>query len=98
MNFLFWDPALAKVAQDYSEKCSWGHNGNRKTDLVNSKGDATFKWADGSTPGVGENIYASTASETLEVLLKGIDLFYEEYEYYTFSDQSCKSGEQCGEF
>lgn len=44
-----WDPALAKIAQDYAQICKWGHNNHR---------------SDTYPEYVGENIYASYGMTT----------------------------------
>lgn len=55
---------------------------------------ATFKFDDNSLS-VGENLYAATYDETLEWLLYGITLWYEEYVDYDFDSQSCAENEVC---
>jgi len=85
MNYLFWDDALASVAQAYSEKCIWAHNANRASDVWTYQDEATFKF-DNYSLSVGENIYATTASYTNDSLIAGITDWYNEYSLYTYSD------------
>jgi hypothetical protein len=99
MNQLVWDAGLAQVAQDYSAKCTWAHNSNRVKDLLNYLDITSFDYTNQE---VGENLFFSSGSESLDVLLKGIQYWYEEYTYYTYakisSAGSCASGQQCGHY
>lgn len=38
MPTMVWDSTLEEVAQTYSDKCAYGHNGARYTDYVNAGG------------------------------------------------------------
>eukprot|EP01084_Bolivina_argentea_P036280 67150_1 len=99
MNKLMWDPYLAKVAQDYSAKCEWQHNPNRQSELKQYDGQTEYVF-DPDKISVGENIYYSTAEESLDNILFGIQAYYNEYEYYTFNNDTdgCCSQAPCGHY
>ena len=66
MNQLFWDDALASVAQTYSDTCVWGHNGNRNTEFYDYADEARFDYPS-SNIYLGENIAAFyTTSSTIQ--------------------------------
>lgn len=99
MNQLVWDNGLAKVAQDYSAKCIWGHNPNRRYDLNKYLSYTSFDYVNQY---VGENLFISTGSESLDTIMRGIDFWYNENPYYTYGTVSgtatCQSGKQCGHY
>lgn len=66
MNELFWDDALAAVAQNYAEQCIWAHNTDPAGDFVDTTASisATFGF-DADEIAVGENLYAWSSSEPL---------------------------------
>ena len=38
MPALTWDPELETVAQEYADRCVYGHNGNRTNDYIANGG------------------------------------------------------------
>jgi len=96
MNELFWDPALAKVAENYTRSCVFAHNSDRLTQFKSRSNDSIFIL--GSAPTVGENLYLTTRLETLDTLLKGLEAFYAEYQYFTYDTLGCTTGQQCGHY
>ena len=106
INQLLWDPYLAKVAQDYSTKCQWLHNPYRKNNLKQYQDKTEYKF-DSFSLSVGENLYASTIAgdddndDIIANLLYGVKLYYDEYKYYTFNnntDGCCQKGKMCGHY
>jgi cell division septation protein DedD len=99
MNQLIWDDGLAQVAQQYSQQCIWAHNPNRASSLLNFLGSTSFQYTNQQ---VGENLFISTGAENIDVLLQGIQYWYEEYTYYTYGtvakSEVCESGQQCGHY
>jgi len=99
MNQLIWDDGLAQVAQDYSSKCIWAHNKERSRDLLDHLDETSFEYTNQQ---VGENLFITTGTESLSVLLKGVQYWYNEYMYYTYGttggSSSCQSGQQCGHY
>lgn len=59
MNFLFWDDALAAVAQAYADQCIWAHNEQNQDDLLDiaTSVPASFGY-DPDQLRLGENLYA----------------------------------------
>jgi hypothetical protein len=96
MNELFWDPALAAVAQAYADKCVWEHNPNRQDETMALADQATFAMSNNQQ--VGENLYLTSSKTTaLETVgLNALEAFYEEHEYYTFSTDDCT--DVCGHY
>lgn len=79
---LQWDAQLAAVAQQYADKCSWGHNRARKSE---------YQTAGGTLASVGENIayqaYSSTQNTAADVLPELFDLWAAEnikWHYQTY--------------
>lgn len=70
---LVWDAQLAAVAQQYADKCSWGHNSARKSQ---------YHAAGGTFSSVGENIaykaYSSTQKNSADVLPELFNLWANE--------------------
>jgi len=99
MNQLLWDEGLAKVAQNYSSKCIWGHNPNRASQLKGYLNSATFDYVNQY---LGENLFISTGPETIDTVLAGIAYWYNEHQYYTYGPVegagTCQSGQQCGHY
>jgi len=99
MNQMIWDAGLAKVAQNYSSQCIWAHNPNRSSQLKNYLNITSFDYVNQY---VGENLFISTGSETIDTILTGIEYWYNEYQYFTFGTISgtgtCQSGQQCGHY
>jgi hypothetical protein len=97
MNQLVWDSGLEKVAQNYTSACIWAHNPNRNSQLKNYA--TSFSYVNQY---VGENLFISTGSESMDTILSGIEYWYKEYEYYTYGpiggDGVCQSGQQCGHY
>ncbi|HIA04381.1 MAG TPA: hypothetical protein EYN66_21230 [Myxococcales bacterium] len=59
-------------------------------------GEASFVFDD-TTNNVGENLYASSSTFTIDSVLYGIQLWYEEYIGYNFDTGAC-SIELCGHY
>ena len=61
MPDLLWDDGLALLAQDYADKCSWGHESNdaREERFINLGGSSNF---DGHR--AGENLASGSCSLT----------------------------------
>ena len=101
INKLLWDPYLAKVAQDYSTNCQWLHNSNRNTDLQEYQNNTEYKF-DSYSLSVGENLFYTTSNDDiLTNLLYGIQSYYNEYEYFTFNnntDGCCQNDKMCGHY
>ena len=97
MNEMFWDPALAQVAQDYADKCNYGHNSDRVDEFVALEDNATFE-VTASRWTLGENIMASpdTSTSLISAALFGMGLFFVEHEDYTFSSNDCT--DTCGHY
>ena len=79
INYIYWqewNDELAKVAQDYADKCVWGENSER-----NSQQTAFAE--------VGENIGLRTGSSSDCVSL--VDGWDREKYYYTYATGKCSS-------
>ena len=93
MNKLFWDDALASVAQAYSDNCVWGHNGNRNSEFYDYADKARFDYPD-SNIYLGENIAISwTTSDAIQdsYLTDLVDAWWEEatlWHYQTYSSST----------
>lgn len=96
MNELFWDPALAAVAQNYSRSCLFAHNDQRLAQYLTRTNISIFEPTAMAT--VGENLYLTTRMESLDTLLTGLAAFYAEYQYFTYNSLGCVSGQQCGHY
>lgn len=97
---LLWDPYLAKVAQDYSTTCKWQHNSDPEGDLLPYLGQTEYIF-DEQSLGVGENLYYTTLNASTDNIVYGLQLYYEEYDFYTFNNDTsgcCQPGEQCGHY
>jgi len=91
MNEMFWDAGLAKVSEDYSRNCKFEHNANRLSSFKLLEDMSSFTF--GSSMSVGENLYLTTRAESLDTLLKGLEAFYAEYQYFTHSTIGCVTGQ-----
>jgi len=103
MEHLLWDDGLAAVATDYASMCIWAHNSNREADLLVNASRSRIDLSNWTYRDVGENIFATTvASPTIQTLLGGVDLWFDENGDYTFGTvqgtESCTPGEQCGHY
>jgi len=94
MNSVFWDEALAALAQNHSNTCVYGHNANRNTQFYNFEKYATYKYPNNIQ--IGENIAAAYTSETVSpqyALLiladawfnEHVDWHYQKYESATIN-------------
>ena len=85
MRKLVWSDQLAAVAQNYADTCTWAHNPNRN--------------AQAGYP-AGENLYASSVSQTTEVLVSGTQGWYDEILGYNFATGSCDTSvvPMCGHY
>jgi uncharacterized protein YkwD len=85
MQSFVWNDKLARLAQDWSDRCNWGH---RTHD--------TFQASDYGFKSVGENIWAfSDHSRTIPD--QPIEDWYNEKNYYNFDSMQC-SKEPCGHY
>lgn len=85
LNNLEWDPALAKIAEDYAAQCIWGHNANRS---------ATY-------PGqVGENLAVHSSGTPVSGVVESSLQSWVEQEMvdYDYATNSCTPGKQCGHY
>ncbi len=81
-----YDKDLARVAQAYADKCTWGHNGQRTAQV---KGKYTY---------VGENVYATTKSRDVFDVVQAVQSWYSEVNDYNFERNSCTAGKICGHY
>jgi uncharacterized protein YkwD len=96
MDIMRWDDALAKVAQDYSEQCVWGHNSARTSQFISYKSLASFE-VDSSTTYIGENLAMGTGGSISSDYAKYlIDLWFNEHTLYSYSSKSCRG--VCGHY
>jgi hypothetical protein len=83
---LVCDPIAAQVALNYANKCMFAHNMNRNSD---------YSALGGKGAGLGENIAAGAPTESIAAAVASWD---GEAMYYTYSSNSCASGQQCGHY
>jgi len=97
MNQVFWDPALAMVAQNYADECHYEHNPDRSDDFVALKEFASYEVTLASKS-VGENIFAHSSKTTSleELAAWGMTAFFDEYADYTYSSGDCSG--VCGHY
>eukprot|EP01084_Bolivina_argentea_P122608 217246_1 len=98
MNELFWDPALASVAQVYADQCYFIHNDQRSKEAYDKKSIAL--WAQTKEKYAGENLYISSISS------QDWNYFYGTKDYgveggmygwwYECIDYNLESGSSCG--
>eukprot|EP00117_Sycon_ciliatum_P016217 scpid52422/ scgid15743/ Peptidase inhibitor 16; Cysteine-rich protease inhibitor len=79
-----WDSTLARVAQDYADKCRWAHNPDPASD------------AGGEFSSVGENLFISTSIKPdFESAVKA---WVSEKVDYDYDTNSCRPGKVCGHY
>jgi pathogenesis-related protein 1 len=83
---LVCDPIAAQVALNYANKCMFAHNMNRNSD---------YSALGGKGAGLGENIAAGAPTESIAAAVAS---WNSESMYYTYSSNSCASGQQCGHY
>lgn len=91
MTRLEWDSALAVVAQNWANRCSWAHNPGATT---------AYAALSSNTGGVGENIFVTTASRAsaLAGANSAITNWAAERASYNFATNACAPGQQCGHY
>ena len=77
-----WNDDLARVAQNYAEKCVFAHNLDRTSQ------QSSFTC-------IGENIAAETGAANYTQL---VQLWDDESMNYIYSTMSCTPGKQCGHY
>ncbi|XP_065189473.1 uncharacterized protein LOC135820093 [Sycon ciliatum] len=91
---LTWSSTLASVAQTYTNRCIFDHNGNRKTDAGSAFARRT----------VGENLYISVASTVggpwgLDTDADDVVASWDNEKYdYNFTTNTCKPAKVCGHY
>lgn len=91
MTRLEWDQALAVVAQNWANQCNWAHNPGA---------GAAYATLSPNPGGVGENIFATTASRAsaLAGTSSGVTLWAAERASYNYAANTCASGQICGHY
>lgn len=91
MTRLEWDPALAAVAQNWANRCSWAHNPGATT---------AYAALSSNTGGVGENIFVTTVTRAsaLTGANSALTDWAAERTSYNFAANTCAPGQQCGHY
>ena len=100
MNYLFWDDALASVAQAYSDECYWGHNSDRNDEFYDYADKASFGYPSSGIY-IGENIaeYSTTSDSISDVLLTyGPDAWWDESTLWHYQGYSGSTINGAGHF
>ncbi|XP_063442769.1 GLIPR1-like protein 1 [Mytilus trossulus] len=84
MANMHWDNELAATAQEYANKCIWGHNSAR------SNPPTSFSY-------VGENIYVQTNTMNTDVLENGFTAWDDEKNGFHYDTNTC-SNAPCGHY
>jgi hypothetical protein len=87
---LIWDDDLAQVAQNWVDRCSWGHNPNRTSEYAALVGGNTY---------VGENlaVYGTTGSPP-NLVDFALDIWFEEVADYNYGPFSSSSASAIGHY
>ncbi|XP_078334902.1 uncharacterized protein LOC144625948 isoform X1 [Crassostrea virginica] len=85
MKKMKWSDELAQVAQNYANKCIWGHNSARTTDTKALTSQFSY---------VGENLYVTSRSSV--VPSSAVESWDAEKSDYTYSSQTCTG--VCGHY
>lgn len=85
MKKMKWSDDLAVVAQNYANKCIWGHNSARTTETKVLTSEFSY---------VGENLYA-TSSSTVDPTY-AVENWDSEKKDYTYSSNTCS--DVCGHY
>lgn len=91
MTRLVWDPALATVAQNWANQCTWAHNPGAGT---------AYAGLSSNTGGVGENIFVTTRPRAAALAgpNSGVVVWAAERASYTYATNSCAAGQACGHY
>ena len=81
-----WSDRLAQLAQDWADRCSWGH---RPTDSYNPQ-DYGFS-------SIGENIWAWSVAGVKNIPDDPIQDWFDEKQYYIYDSGQCTK-EPCGHY
>ena len=93
MTSLLWDPGLESVATGWASQCQWGANPNRSAEVNASSTRFPLP-----VTAAGENSFASTESQTLALLLSGIDNWANESLSFDYASNTCDTGQTCGHY
>ena len=81
-----WSDRLAQLAQDWADRCSWGH-----------RSPSSYNPQDYGFPSIGENIWAWSVDGVHKIPDKPIQDWYDEKNYYVYDTQQCMK-EPCGHY
>ncbi|KAJ8042182.1 Peptidase inhibitor 16 [Holothuria leucospilota] len=83
MNTLTWDATLAIKAQQWVERCHYGHPNT-----------AIYR----SYAGLGQNLYIRIGTTTKPPVTDPVDKWYREVNYYNLATNKCDTGRVCGHY
>lgn len=86
METLRWSDRLAQLAQDWADRCAWGH---RPHSSYNAK-DYGFS-------SIGENIWAWSVGGKKKIPEDPIQMWFDEKQYYVYETQQCRK-QPCGHY
>lgn len=78
------------MAQTYAQQCNFQHNAARSTQYVMAAG------ANPAATYVGENLFVTSANESLGLIASAIQAWYDEKASYNFASGSCTG--VCGHY
>lgn len=88
LPLMTWDAELARVSQEYADRCIWGHNSERTAQY---RGDGY----------VGENLSATSGQTSAidpEGLSRLVKLWTSEDVDYNYDSNTCAAGKVCGHY